>query len=162
MTQAEKEAIIRGKELFDSSANDKGELVFKGFRMCGFVPVNIPILCGMLLTKPTMFNTVLWQWINQSYNAGLNYGNKNSSCSYTNKDLLMGYLAAVGSAIIVSSTLRKVLSPFTKGATGTKFLLLNTLVAAGGSGSANFCNTTFMRMAETEKGIDVYSDEKLT
>ena len=84
VTQEEKQSILKGIELSNSSANDKGELVLKPFRMCGFVPINIPVLCGIVLSKPTMFNTIFFQWLNQSYNAGLNYGNKNSSCAYTN------------------------------------------------------------------------------
>ena len=64
VTQAEKDSILRGIELANSSANDKGELVVKPFRMCGFVPVNIPVLCGIVLSKPTMFNTIFFQWLN--------------------------------------------------------------------------------------------------
>ena len=71
-----------------ANCNDKGELVFKPFRMCGFLQTNLPIISGMLLSPPSMLNTALWQGINQSYNAGLNYGNKNSSCAYSNMDLL--------------------------------------------------------------------------
>jgi hypothetical protein len=64
VTQEEKKAIYRGIELSNSSTNDLGELVLKPFRMCGFVPVNIPILCGIVLASPTMFNTILFQWLN--------------------------------------------------------------------------------------------------
>lgn len=60
ITQVEKDSILRGIELSNSSANDKGELVFKPFRMCGFVPINIPVLCGIVLSKPTMFNTIFF------------------------------------------------------------------------------------------------------
>ena len=60
VTQDEKSSILKGIELSNSSANDKGELVTKPFRMCGFVPMNIPVLCGIVLSKPTMFNTVLF------------------------------------------------------------------------------------------------------
>lgn len=49
------------------------------FRLAAFVPVNIPICAGMLLTQPTLINTVFWQWANQSYNAGFNYANRNAS-----------------------------------------------------------------------------------
>ena len=129
--------------------------------MCGFVPVNIPILCGIVLSKPTMFNTILFQWLNQSYNAGLNFGNKNSSCEYTNQDMIKGYLSAVGSALTVAILLRKMTGGMTKTATGTKLLLLNTLVGGTAGACASFCNTYCMRMAETEKGINVYKDEKL-
>jgi len=44
----------------------------------------MPIAFGMIITAPTPFNTVLWQWINQTYNAALNYGNRNASSNYTN------------------------------------------------------------------------------
>ena len=60
VTQDEKSSILKGIELSNSSADDKGELVTKPFRMCGFVPMNIPVLCGIVLSKPTMFNTVLF------------------------------------------------------------------------------------------------------
>ena len=32
---------------------------------------------GMLLTAPTVANSVFWQWINQTYNAAFNYANGN-------------------------------------------------------------------------------------
>lgn len=48
-------------------------------RMCAFVPTNLPIIFGMLMTPPTPVNTIFWQWINQTYNAGMNYGNRNAS-----------------------------------------------------------------------------------
>ena len=145
----------------NASTNDTGQLVFKPFRMCGFVPVNIPILCGIVLSKPTMFNTIFFQWLNQSYNAGLNYGNKNSTCEYTDFDLLKGYIAAVGSSLSVAITLRKLTAGITKTATGKKLLVLNTVVGGSAGACASFCNTYCMRLAETEKGIDVFADEKL-
>ena len=145
-----------------SSCNDKGDLVSKPFRMCGFLPTNVPIISAMFLSAPTMFNTAFWQAVNQSYNAGLNYGNKNSSCNYTNNDLLQGYGAAISSSIFVGLSLRKLTANMTKGATGKKLLLLNLLVGASASGSANFCNTLCMRYTEIAKGITVFSDEKLS
>jgi len=48
-------------------------------RMCAFVPTNLPIIFGMLMTPPTPVNTMFWQWLNQTYNAGMNYGNRNAS-----------------------------------------------------------------------------------
>lgn len=48
-------------------------------RMCAFVPTNLPIIFGMLMSTPTPFNTMFYQWLNQTYNAGMNYGNRNAS-----------------------------------------------------------------------------------
>lgn len=114
----------------NSNTNDLGEIVIKPFRMCGFVPVNIPILCGILLSAPTMRNTIFFQWLNQSYNAGLNFGNKNSTCQYTNTDLLKGYFAAISSSVSVAMFLRIMTAGATKRATGSKVLILNTMVGA--------------------------------
>ena len=83
VTADEKAKILEGLALQQSSANDKDELVMRPFRMCGFVPMNVPILFGIVLAPPTIKFTALFQWLNQSYNAGLNYGNKNSSCTYS-------------------------------------------------------------------------------
>jgi hypothetical protein len=69
-------------------SRDTGEVIPHAMRMCAFVPVNIPILFGMLISPPTTFNTIFWQWFNQSFNAGLNYGNRNASSPYTTNDLL--------------------------------------------------------------------------
>lgn len=125
------------------------------FRMCGFVPCNIPTFIGILLAPPTIFNTMLFQWINQSYNAGMNFGNKNTTCNYTNQDIAKGYMAAVSSALFVSVSLRKLTAGLSVGATGTKLLALNTFVAATAGACASFCNTSFMRKAEIDKGIQV-------
>ena len=161
ITQKEKEAIFHGVKLMNSNTNDVGEIVMKPFRMCGFVPVNIPILCGILLSAPTMRNTIFFQWLNQSYNAGLNYGNKNSTCQYSNTDLLKGYCAAIGSSVGVAMFLRIVTAGATKRATGTRLLALNALVGSTAGGCASFCNTMSMRYAEIEKGIEVCEDAEL-
>ena len=60
VTQEEHEKITKGVKIMNSSTNDVGDIVAMPFRMCGFVPVNIPILCGMLLAPPTMINTVFF------------------------------------------------------------------------------------------------------
>ena len=52
----------------------------------------------------------------------MNYGNKNSSCSYTNSDLAKGYSAAVGSAVGVSLVLRKLTRGLTNNASGMRLL----------------------------------------
>jgi hypothetical protein len=161
ITQGEKERILRGIELMRASTNDVGELVPKPMRMCGFVPINIPIIMGIMMAPPTMAYTLFFQWINQTYNAGMNFGNKNSSCEYTNADILKGYGAAVASSMSVAFIMRKLTAGMMKGASGNKALILNTLVGGTAVASASFCNTFFMRSAEMEKGIRVFKDEAL-
>lgn len=67
----------------------------------------------------------------------------------------------MSSAICVAVAIRKATAPMTKTATGKKLLLLNTAVASVAAGCAGFCNTAFMRKAEVDQGIEVYSDQKL-
>lgn len=79
---------MRAQQIINSAVSrDTGEEIPRMMRMCAFVPLNVPILFGMLIMPATTFNTVFWQWFNQSFNAGLNYGNRNASSTYTMKDL---------------------------------------------------------------------------
>ena len=132
---------------------DSDELIPKPLRMCSFMPANIPILALVLLAPPTMFNTILAQWMNQSYNAALNYSYKNPSCDFTNKDIAQGYGAAVSSSIVVAVALRKMTAGMTKTAKGSKLMCLNALVGAAAASSAGYINTSFMRQAEVKNGI---------
>ena len=159
ITAEEKQQILRGIELKNSCCNSDGDLVFKPFRMCGFMCMKTPIYCGIFLTKPTYLNTAIWQWANQSYNAGLNFGNKNVSCPYSDHDLVMGYSAAVVSSVGLSLIMRKLTEKQIAKATGKKFLLINLLVNASAAGAANWCNTMCMRHCEMKKGIKIYSDD---
>mmetsp|Transcript_13605 Transcript_13605/g.21286 ORF Transcript_13605/g.21286 Transcript_13605/m.21286 type:complete len:250 (-) Transcript_13605:23-772(-) len=146
----------------DCSTNDIGEIVVRPCRLCGFTPMNVPILVGMICTAPTMRNTIMWNWINQTYNAGMNYGNKNNTSPYTNADLAKGYTAAVTSALSVAGGLRYLTRGLAKGATGSKLILLNGFIGAFASSCAGFCNSYFMRQVELKKGIMCYSDKELT
>uniref|UniRef100_A0A7S3CSB1 Uncharacterized protein n=1 Tax=Strombidium rassoulzadegani TaxID=1082188 RepID=A0A7S3CSB1_9SPIT len=77
-------------------------------------------------------------------------------------DLLQGYCAAIGSSISVAVTLRKLTAGLSRTATGTKLLLLNTMVGATAGAAASFCNTYFMRKAEMDKGIEICSDPEVS
>ena len=44
--------------------------------------------------RKQLANTVFWQWVNQSYNAGFNYSNRNANSSLTTERLGGIYLTA--------------------------------------------------------------------
>jgi sideroflexin-5 len=117
-------------------------------RMCAFVPMNVPILFGMLIMPSTTNSTIFWQWFNQSFNAGLNYGNRNASSTYTSSDLAQGYTAAVGSSVSVALLLRKAFSGMASSMTGARLILINSVISSLAGGTASFLNTFFMRKAE--------------
>lgn len=110
---------------------------------------------GVLLLPPTMKYTVIMQWLNQSYMAGLNYANKNASATYSNNDLAIGYAGAVSASIVIGVSLRKLTEGATKKATGVRLMALNSFVGAVAAAGAAYCNTTLMRQAECKSGIEV-------
>ena len=58
---------------------DTGDFIPWPCRFSSFLPMNIPIAFGFVFAAPTPFNTIFFQWLNQTYNAGLNYANRNAS-----------------------------------------------------------------------------------
>ena len=85
---------------------DNEEPIMWVARMSAFVPTNIPIVAGMLMSAPTPFNTVFWQWVCQTYSAALNYGNRNASSTSTNADLAYAYGMACSISMGIALGLR--------------------------------------------------------
>lgn len=114
-------------------------------RFSSFMPINIPICFGFIVAAPTPFNTIFWQWVNQTYNAWLNYGNRNASSKYTTQDIAFSYTAACTSSIVISLGIRKLLSKQSGSATGAKLILLNSVSSFFACASAGFLNAWCMR-----------------
>ena len=72
-----------------------------------FMPVNLPITAGMLLSG-TGAKQLFWQWLNQSYNAGFNFANRNASVPVNPTALALSYGVATGVACGMSFALGKV------------------------------------------------------
>ena len=171
----EKEMAAQGKQVFLSEAEikdlrkkqtlvassihpDTGKPVPWVMRMCAFVPTNLPIIFGMLMMKSTPASTAFWQWLNQTYNAGMNYGNRNASSTYTTKDLMVGYTAAVVSSITLGVGLKKLFFNLTKNMSGGNLILANCLISYIAVATAGSMNSFCMRMGELEKGIKIYDE----
>ena len=117
--------------------------------------MQIPITLSLILPAPTPFNTIIANWFNQTYNAVINYGNRNASSTYTTSDILKSYCFATGSSVVVALGIRKSVEHKTKTMVGAKLLLYNSGSAMVASAVAGFLNTWFMRQVEMQKGIDV-------
>jgi hypothetical protein len=113
--------------------------------MTGFLPTQIPICFGMLLSAPTIRNTVMWQIVNQSYLATFNLVNKAPGSTFTNQDIGKGYFSAVSSAVGVSASLRYITAGITKRSSGSRLLALNTTIACVSCAIAAYFNTTCIR-----------------
>lgn len=80
LTQQEIDDYKYKKYVLAASINpDNEETVMWPARVSSFIPTNYMIIAPMLLSAPTIFNTVFWQWVNFTYIASLNYGNRNAS-----------------------------------------------------------------------------------
>jgi hypothetical protein len=104
-------------------------------------------------------NMAFWQWLNQTYNAGMNYGNRNASSPNTVGDLMFGYTAAVSSSIGVSLGLRKLCLNMTRSLKGGPLILANALISYVAVAIAGFLNSLCMRIGEMNRGIKIYDIE---
>jgi tricarboxylate carrier len=139
---------------------DTGKPIFCIFRMSWFVPANLPIVFGLICTKQTWANIIFWQWLNQTYNAGWNFSNRNASAPFSNKDLGVAYGAAVGSSVSVACLARYLSNKFVKASGSlTKQRLVNACVSTAAMSVAGFMNLFFIRQNELTKGIDVQNEK---
>ena len=80
------------------------------------------------------------QWVNQTYNAGMNYGNRNASSVYTTSDLMRGYAGAVVTSMGIAMVSRTMLAGTLRSLKGGKLILANATLnyfAAALAGAAN-------------------------
>eukprot|EP01083_Nonionella_stella_P183332 662204_1 len=143
-----KESIIHPQ------TNEKLPLLF---RFSSFVPVNIPIVVGML-TSTTPAGQMFWQWFNQSYNVCVNYSNGNKSHPLPPAQMLGAYSGAVGVSCGLAWYLGKVAKRATHlppvAASLASVFVPYTAVAIAGA-----CNALMMRYNEMTDGIYVYDEE---
>jgi len=121
--------------------------------------MNLPISFGFIFAAPTPFNTIFWQWINQTYNAYLNYENRNASSTYTTTDIVTSYCIATSAAIGVALGIRKAVDKQARNLKGGKLVLLNSVSAFAACALSGFLNAYIMRQTEIKKGIDICDPE---
>uniref|UniRef100_A0A8C5H3L4 Sidoreflexin n=1 Tax=Gouania willdenowi TaxID=441366 RepID=A0A8C5H3L4_GOUWI len=134
---------------------DTGEKIFMPFRMSGYVPFGTPIVIGLLLPNQTVVSTIIWQWLNQSHNACVNYANRNATkidISHTFilfqvcSRICLCFFLQVGLNVLIKKANK--LKPTTR-------MIIQRLVPFPAVASANICNVGLMRHVELSEGIDV-------
>ncbi|KAL3044573.1 sideroflexin-5b [Trematomus bernacchii] len=133
---------------------DTGEKIFMPLRMSGYVPFGTPIVIGLLLPNQTVVSTIIWQWMNQSHNACVNYANRNATKPTPTSTFLQGYVGAVTSAVSIAVGLNVLIKKANRLSPATR-MIIQRLVPFPAVASANICNVGLMRHNELSEGIDV-------
>jgi tricarboxylate carrier len=144
--------IWDAKELYDSAYHPQtGEKLFLPGRISAQVPGNC-FITGMMMTfyKSTS-SVIFWQWANQTFNALVNYTNRNTSVEMSNEQLAFAYTAATGAAMATAIALNKVVASSPTLSSG----IVGRLVPLVAVSAANCANIPLMRQRETVDGIGI-------
>ncbi|XP_018328380.1 sideroflexin-2 [Agrilus planipennis] len=147
------EDVIRAKKIYESAFHpDSGEKQNVFGRMSFQMPGGCLITGAMLQWYRTVPAVIFWQWVNQSFNAFVNYTNRNAQSPITTTQMGIAYLSATSSAIAVVFGSKR----FLEKRAGP---LLQRYVPFLAVAAANCVNIPLMRQTEITKGLEVEDEQ---
>mmetsp|Transcript_19955 Transcript_19955/g.33391 ORF Transcript_19955/g.33391 Transcript_19955/m.33391 type:complete len:323 (+) Transcript_19955:122-1090(+) len=147
--------IWAAKELYDSAYHPQtGEKVFILGRMSFQVPGNMTITGFMMTFYKSTPAVVFWQTANQSFNAIVNYCNRNASVGVSNEQLATAYVGATSASVLTALGFNKVISSSPALSSG----IVGRLVPLMAVAAANCVNIPLMRQQEVKNGIMIETE----
>lgn len=144
--------LWKAKNLYDSAfhpvTGEKQPLIG---RMSCQVPGNMAINAGMLTYHQSTPAVIFWQWINQSFNAVVNYTNR-SDATMTLAQIGAAYVCATTGAVVTALYLNKRLQRAP--------IIIRRYVPFFAVASANCINIPIMRNQELMEGIRIFNDKE--
>lgn len=145
--------IWRAKTLYDSAFHpDSGQLQNSMGRMSFQVPGGMILTAGMLQFYNTTRGVVISQWLNQSFNALVNYTNRNAASSLSTKQIGVAYVSATSCALITALGFKSFMLKRAPQIV-QRFVPFLAVVAA------NMVNIPLSRQAELKSGVVLFDDD---
>jgi len=134
-----------------------GEKIPAPLRMAGFVPVQLPIIFGML-NMPSMGAQLGWQWINQTYNSAQNYANR-SGGEMSMQEIGTAYALAIGVSMGSAAAIKKAVTKLKPGTIIQRIAVQPWCVPYVAVAAAGSANVYFTRRPEILNGVPITDKE---